>query len=275
MHLLRRVYKKILLEGHALTHRRFPKVLANSMPKAGTNLLIRLLELFGQRRMGHLDIGPYEAILRLSPDHSKRAAAFLSGIRPGFFASAHFYYSDEIASLIDRCSIKTITIVRDPRDVCVSDAYYIMKNNRHRLHPFYATMSAEERLMASITGMSCNRLEGDPPSLDIGTHYRRFSGWLSFRENLTIRFEDLIGTAGGGSRQAQGKAVSQVADYLGLRLSPEAVSAVCKNLFWTGSKTFREGRIESWKNHFNDDHVAAFSRIIGNGLEVFGYDEPV
>ena len=39
--------------------------------------------------------------------------------------SSHLYYFPEICKMLEDYRIKTLTIVRDPRDVCVSDAFYI------------------------------------------------------------------------------------------------------------------------------------------------------
>lgn len=271
---LLRIRDKIGKMVHVATHRNFPRVLANSMPKAGTHLLTRLLTLLDFREQGgSLDIGPNEALQRISPDHVQRATGQLSELRPGFFARSHMYFYPEVAQIINAFQVKTITIIRDPRDVCVSDAFHILKRTEHRLHPYYIKMSESQRLMASIVGMESTQLSGDLPSSDIGSHYRNYLGWVKQGAESVVKFEDLIGEKGGGDDRIQMETVAKVAGYLGLQLSKQKIADLCTNLFWTKAKTFRRGQIGDWKKHFSSEHVAAFNRVIGSMMHDFGYYE--
>ena len=80
----------------AKTHRHFPRVLANSMPKAGTNLQIRLLTLLDFHRHGHIDIGPNDGLQCISMEHVQQARDFLARIRPGHFSSSHCYFFPDL-----------------------------------------------------------------------------------------------------------------------------------------------------------------------------------
>jgi hypothetical protein len=265
---------KIAAMVHAATHRNFPRVLANSMPKAGTHLLTRLLTLFDfYKQRGFLDIGPNEGLQRISPDYVQRARDKLAKLKPGFFVRTHMYFYPEVAQIIDEFQIRTITIVRDPRDVCVSDALHILKRPDHRLHSYYVKMSESQRLMASIVGMESARLGGDPPSLDIGLHYRNYLGWVQQSSGLVVKFEDLIGHKGGGDDLIQMETVAKIASYLGLQVSRQKITEFCNNLFWTKAKTFRKGQIGDWEKHFSSEHVAAFEKTIGHMMHDFGYYE--
>lgn len=259
---------------HTATHRNFPRVLANSMPKAGTHLLTRLLTLLDFREQGgSLDIGPNEGLQRVSPDHVQQARNTLVNLRPGFCVSSHMYFFPEIARIIEELQIKTVTIIRDPRDVSVSDGFYIAKSPDHRLHSYYLKMSEDERLMASIVGMDSHQLDGGPPSSDIGSHYRNYLDWAIKGVGLVVKFEDLVGHKGGGDDRPQMKTVTKIAGYLGLQLSKQKIADLCANLFWTKAKTFRRGQIGDWKKHFSSEHVTAFEGVIGNMMHDFGYYE--
>jgi hypothetical protein len=269
---LSRIRDKIATMVHTATHRNFPWVLANSMPKAGTHLLTRLLTLLEFREAdAFLDIGPYEGMERISVDYVERARNELLKIRPGFFAGSHMYFYTEIAQVIDDLQIKTITIVRDPRDVCVSDIFHIVKRPEHRLHPYYKNMSQDERLMASISGMDSEQLNGDAPSLDIGSHYRNYLGWITQGAGLVMKFEDLVGHKGGGDDRIQMDTAERITRFLQLRLSKEKIADLCTKLFWTGAKTFRKGQIGSWREYFKSQHVKAFEQVIGSIMHDFGY----
>ena len=253
--------------------RRCPRVLANSMPKAGTNLLLRLLSLLPDlRRGGHIDIGPDQGITEWSTREQKQFARFLSSIAPGVFSSGHCYYFEPLADLLDRRDIKCVTIVRDPRDVCVSDHHYIMTSAKHRLHKPYQRMASDsDRLMASIVGMSSAQLNGDAPSLDIGRHFEHFVGWRYYSNGIVVRFEDLIGGRGGGDDRVQRREIQRVCDYLGIAMARHEIDAVAEGLFSKDAKTFRRGCIGDWRDEFNDEHRAAFDRVAGDVLDTFGY----
>lgn len=258
---------------HARKHRYHPRLLLNSMPKAGTTLLKRLISFLpGMRYYSHFDLGPYEAKIDWTEKERCEAELFLRKIRPGFFATSHCFYFPELVELLNKYKIKCITIIRDPRDVCVSDHHYIMKSPSHRLYPFYKRMkSSEERLMASIRGMSSQELGGQPPSLSIGRHYRNFIGWTQYKSGLLIKFEDLIGNRGGGFDMSQRKVIKKIIKYLGLEIDKLKLKDISRNLFSEKASKFRKGTIGDWKNEFNKEHISAFNKVAGEMLEVFGY----
>ncbi len=259
---------------HAATHRNFPRVLSNSMPKAGTHLLARLITLLGfHQQDGLLDIGPNEGLQHVSLDHVQQLKEKLVHLRNGFFTRTHMYFFPEIAQVIDEFQIKALIIIRDPRDVCVSDALFIDKRQNHRLQSYYLKMSQGEKLMASIVGMTSDQLDGAPPSLDIGSHYLSYLDWVKQNVGFVVRFEDLIGDKGGGDDRTQRETVAKIANYLGLRVSKQKLADVCAKVFWPKASTFRKGQIGDWKNHFGPEHLSAFKRVIGTLMQDFGYQD--
>ncbi|NIQ13648.1 MAG: hypothetical protein GTO02_04335, partial [Candidatus Dadabacteria bacterium] len=190
---------------HSLKFRHNPRILANSMPKAGTHLLTRFISFLpGMKGTSFIDIGPNLGIEEFTEKERARAEKFLRKIKNGFYGKSHCFYFDELVELLERYTIKCITIIRDPRDVCVSDYHYILKNKSHRLHQVYRQMASnDERCMASIVGLSSEYLNGEPPSLDIGTHYKNYIGWQGYSNGLVIKYEDLIGSKGCGSDDKQ------------------------------------------------------------------------
>jgi hypothetical protein len=252
----------------------WPRVMANSMPKAGTNLLIRLLDLLpGMVRGPHIDVGPDQAIELFGQDERDQMCEFFDQLEPGMFGSSHCYWFDELAGMIEERGIKCVTIVRDPRDVCVSDYHYIMDNPGHRLHLAYRQMSSDaERLMASIVGMTTEQLGGAEPSLDIGRHYENFLGWAHWSRGTTVRFEDLIGARGSGDDHLQRDTIEKVIASLGIQLNASQVDRVANKLFSRNAKTFRRGQIGDWRDEFAPEHRMAFARVAGHVLEPFGYE---
>lgn len=258
---------------HACRYRHWPRVMANSMPKAGTNLLIRLLDLLpGMLRGPHVDVGPDRGIEVFGREQRDRMRAFFDQIPAGTFGSSHCYWFDELGRMIAERGIRCITVVRDPRDVCVSDHHYIMKNAGHRLHQAYQEMSSDaERLMASIVGMTTEQLGGAEPSLDIGRHYENLLGWARWTEGIVVHFEDLVGASGGGDDQVQRDTVEKVIAYLGVDADAKQIDRIANSLFSREARTFRRGQIGDWRDEFEPEHRMAFARVAGHVLEAFGY----
>jgi sulfotransferase 6B1 len=272
---MQRILRRGRAELHALVHsarhRSLPAVVVNSLPKAGTNLLARTVSLLGFVPRGHLDIGPHEGLRAIESTHLLRAKRVLRRLGPGLFATAHLFHCPQLAELIRRADVRMVTIIRDPRDVCVSDAFYIAASPTHRLHDYYSGLSPDERLLASIVGIDSLRLSGQPPSLDIGAHYRSYAGWLH-EEGLVVRFEDLIGSRGGGDDARQQQTVAAIAAYLGVSLERARLRTVSSDAFSPDAPTFRAGQVGSWHSHFKGVHRAAFDRVTGSVTKDFGYD---
>ena len=263
-----------LLMLHSIKYRHNPRILANSMPKSGTNLLRRLMDLLpGIKRYPYgIDIGPAQAILKWTDKEQDRAEILFRKLLNGYYATSHCFYFNELSQILKKYRIKHITIIRDPRDNCVSDHYYIMRTKSHRLHPYYKQMSCnEERLMASICGLSSEALNGDPPSLDIGQHYKMYTGWLNDSSGLVVKFEDLVGSKGGGADSQQRAVVEKILSYLGIKIEESELNYILNNLYYRKASTFRKGQINEWRNEFKKEHLLEFEKVAGNILEIFGY----
>ena len=87
-------------------------------------------------------------------------------------------------------------ILRDPRDVAVSQMHYLKQLKNHFAHEEYMALPSDsERLLVSIRGgeLGGRRLQ----SLD--ERYRQFLGWERDGGAVVVKFEDLVGPEGGGS----------------------------------------------------------------------------
>jgi hypothetical protein len=86
-----------------------------------------------------------------------------------------------------------------------------------------------------------------------------------------VRFEDLVGPQGGGSRDAQIDMLRRLARHLGASVGDEDLTRIADNLFG-GTFTFRKGEIGSWRQNLSADHQLQFKRIAGNVLVEMGYE---
>jgi len=241
-----------------------PKVIANSMPKAGTHLLTRVLELlpvFVPRWTYHAlvnkDTKLYQKIFK---------------IRQGQYVSGHLTWNQELIDVLNEANIKTLFIIRDLRDIAFSNAYYINRNKSHRLHTYFKSLNSDdERLMASIVGVSEKLLEDGLRSPSLGENAAGFMPWLDEKNCLPVCFEDLIGSSGDGQDHKQVETIRAIANYLNLDHSEEQIIQIAKNVFYKKSRTFRKGTIGDWRNHFTNEHKQAFKDVCGDILIKMGY----
>ena len=99
-----------------------------------------------------------------------------------------------------------------------------------------------------------------------------YAGWLDDPDCLIVKFEDLVGSQGGGSDERQTAAVASIAQHVGLALDDADVQAVAGQVFNRGAQTFRKGAIGDWRNHFSAEHITAFEETGGQELlQTYGY----
>jgi hypothetical protein len=243
-----------------------PRIFANSIPKSGTNLLARMLNLLpgvASRWTYHYD-EQYGDIFKQ-----------LSNIRHGQVITAHLPWSEELAKYLKVNKFKIILIIRDLRDVAWSNVPYVTHKDRsHLLHAFFNKLPSEEkRLLASIEGVDGSLLPGGKRSPSWGEHADGFLPWLNDPNCYTVRFEDLIGSAGGGDDKRQLAIVCDILRYLEIDLPSERVAEISKSIFSQGSRTFRKGKIGDWANHYTAEHKEVFKRVAGQALVAMGYED--
>lgn len=192
----------------------------------------------------------------------------LGKVPEGGFVTAHCLYTPELASLFEEEAMKTVCILRDPRDVVVSQLHYIKQHTRHIVHePFMSLPDDHRRLATLIRGGELGEFE----ILSLKERYRSFSGWSEDPSTVVVRFEDLVGEKGGGSPEAQRTAVKRVAEHLGLEADEKTLERTNAELFGTG-KTFRRGMIGGWREEFSREHAETAREIVGPLLVELGYE---
>lgn len=243
-----------------------PKVLANSIPKSGTNLLLRALYLTPEL---------YRAIHKtLLSDNLETSIKKLKAAKPNQVIAGHLYYSNELTNLIGELDIKNLLIVRDPRDVVVSKCHYATyKDRSHYLSKYYNTLPSDDaRISMTISGDDNYRSATGLRFYGMNFILDQYIGWYDEPDCLIIRFEDLIGGKGGGGLSAQINALRNVYEHIGLDLPDSKLKYIADNLFNTDSKTFNKGLIGSWREVFSDEHMSLFKEKCGQALVKMGYE---
>lgn len=267
------------------------KIMANSIPKGGTHLLLRLIGLLGFESHkfwigADLIRGRFALLNKLARGHYaedtvligsevpiKIGARWLAGrldaVPDNAVFGAHCQYTSGLQQLLEQANVKTICIVRDPRAIAASHLHYIKSSPGHFFHGDYMRLESDHsRLMTSIQGgqLGSYQLES------IGSRYRNYVDWSRKGGALIVRFEDLVGEQGGGTGDGQLRAVASVAEFLGKGLPESKIKAVCDQLFG-GSFTFRKGQVDSWRDELEQDHKQALSKDLGSLLQDLGYEK--
>lgn len=265
---------------------RVPGFVLNSLPKAGTNLVKKALDLipgvrdsreyvWGAKALALADNGADDAGETVPvgvgwprPVPVEALAASLDRVGRGQYAVWHVACAPTTAGLLRQRHMRMVVVIRDPRDVVLSLVRYVMKQPGHRLHAALSAMSPEERVLASIRGMP----ESAGGLLDIAARCDHILAWT--RDDTLpvhrITFERLVGAGGGGDAAAQRDTLAALIDFLGLRVSPGQVDAIAGQLFG-GTRTFQRGTIGGWREEFTPAHTAAMKDVAGDLLIDLGY----
>src|ERR1041385_604268 len=182
-----------------------PKVLCVSIPKSGTHLIERALCLHPRLYRRILPTVKSANLHRWGDlDH------LLAPLRPGQIVMAHLPYEPDHPKTTAARGTSVIFVIRDPRDVVVSEAHYLAANRSHRLHELF-------RGQATLKDMVLLNVRGNEEHgvFSIGEKLDRYRGWLDSGA-LVVRFEDLIGEAGGGGDAAQLAPLRAIFEHSGL-----------------------------------------------------------
>lgn len=253
-----------LLEGRDPAR---PPVLANSVPKSGTHLLIQVLGTLPGTRDWGLFLATTPSF-RFSELPVQRLARRLRHMVDGELAGAHLHYDARLGKIIQQRGAASYLIYRDPRDVVVSEAHYLTHMNRwHRLHRYFCALPDEQsRIRLAIEGLG-----GDAhlPYPSIGERYARYLGWIEDKNTYCVRYEDLVGPA--RSNTVEG-IIAHWARVRGKGIDKqELVSSALRAIEPQASHTFRRGVVGGWREAMDEETLACFHRHAGDLPARLGY----
>ena len=146
-----RIIARISQTPDELQHR--PPIIVNSLPKSGTHLLMQIAGALPGTRFYGSFIAQTPSLTMRERSQDKLNAS-ISAIVPGEYLGAHLYHSTATAAAISERNALHLFIWRDPRDVIVSEAYYLYKMSRwHAMHKAFAAINdPHERMRLAILG---------------------------------------------------------------------------------------------------------------------------
>ena len=169
-------------------------VICNSIPKAGTYLLVELVKSLG----GHVDVGYHtysSSISRVHPDGSldyeRRVPAPLwaSALKAGYLCASHTEYCPHLEQyLLGQKEHKMLFIVRDPRDIVISWVDFVYHSAAYPKMRSWNGFLREAGTVAHPDDASqiSSCITALPQS-----GFQNFLSWLDSPACLTVRFEAL------------------------------------------------------------------------------------
>jgi len=266
------------------------KIVFVSIPKCGTHLLLRYFDLAGFRHAG-----PYGQLLYDEPYE------VIDNLGYGDYSAWHYRWSQRFLGHIVAAGAKVVFLYRDPRAYVVSSLHHVLRTRQHLLHKLFVENlpSDQERLLRLIRGFTDEELLRFAPPTDkryqpkpedgkgpfssfrghvgvqgtgVNNVYRYYARWLDEPFVFPVRFEDIIGPQGGGSRERQLTVLQDLLAFTGAREGSPDAEALAGMLFSKDAATFRKGQIGSWREEFTPELYEVFLQESRELLELWGYD---
>ena len=233
-------------------------VLLISIPKTGTHLLEKTIINVSDK----INWSYYNAdILNISPtlyDISLNNLDASLNLDKNHFLYGHLNYKESYEKILLDKKIIIFFNIRDPRDQAVSHAYW--QKDLPESFPHAITMKFNNVLTDLIK--------------DIDNYYNFWLSWMNYPYALTVRFEDLVGSKGGGDDAQQLATVKAIAKHVSVELSEQRAQEIAANLFGDNTRfTFRKGQIGAWKHEFTQEHKELFKQYGGELLIKLGYEK--
>ncbi len=232
-------------------------------PKAGTHLLTKAMEQLTGRKCKNI-FGSYVL------SYEEWATRLKTAEQNQAFIQIHARPKPEQISSLKKLGYKVIFLIRDPRDQAISLLHYIddsgwVYGKLSRESEPYCSLSFDDKLHEIITGKRTRfcALKG---------LFVKYLPWIGQKFVLTVRFEDLVGKEGGGSRKQQLQEIARIAKFLNMDLTKEQLEERSRGLFGQpGVKTFRKGQIGEWREVFKLRHLQAMDIVYGPYMRSLGY----
>jgi len=257
-----------------------PRIFVNSLPKAGTHLLMTVLDSFPGARFSGTHFMKRRVLLD-DPEIPEQDPNLDWGLarlvldraaKGGQYVTSHVWGHERLIELLDELGYVSIFVVRDPRDIVVSTAAYISRLRRHMHHRRFVhefPTEAEQHL-AIITGYPPG--PRGPGRLPLRDKLEGFAPWLDAPGVLRCRYEDLIGERGGGSRASQLRLVEEIGRAIGMAVGGRSAEEIAARAWSESSATFRTGRTGEWRERLDRSALEAFrSSIDADLLGAYGY----
>jgi len=247
----------------------------NSIPKAGTHLIASVLsrvpgiKFSGQFITHHFASTQFARLEGEFPEYDEvRLDRAVKKIRAGTFGNCHLYYDEYTRGLLTSSAVSALFMIRDPRDILVSQLNYL---EQFRGHPHHRHLMSEypmrtERLDALINGWEPNGpLSGQAGMADFGTRLRAFKGWSNAIP--TFKFEEFTSTP---DREGLDHSLRRLLQAAGLAAFCD-VESVRAGIGDKWSATLHKATTGGWRDVLSPRQASRIAELAGDYFTEYGY----
>lgn len=251
------------------------KIFVNSMPKSGTNMVQKCLELAGVNYSecsvaASSMFGRHARIKTLLRNASVNETPVVVGLEipvglsPNWlrnylqdakgYVSGHAAFSSHYHSILKNEGYKTIQVVRHPCAVLASWANYIAEPGYYwrDAQRMFSRMSPQARVRLMLYGGLLNESDTRIYYRGYRDVWNQVQGWVDSTEVLTVKYEDLVGGQGGGGDEIQRESIAKILRHVGIDAGVDMLDRISANLYG-GTHTFRQGSIDGWRKLIDVD----------------------
>ena len=174
-----------------------------------------------------------------------------------------------VGEWVERESPPLILNYRDPRDAVVSMINFLEGRTREGYGNFYEADVFSAILASKPTWTEKIDYALRDPSFLGRDQFEKALWLLHHPKVLKVRYEELIGPRGGGTREQQVVAVRRVLEHVGADQDAEAVA---DRVYNPDAWSFYQGRKGGWADRFDDRTLARFTEQFGDILSQYGYE---
>jgi len=238
-----------------------------TIPKSGTHLMTKLLTMLTDRHP--------KPITHFNVDQATLTDKEFETMMINSKASNHFVFAHtnragcgDFFMRFGKAHPEYVQIlqIRDLRDLIISYIFY-------RLDKIKVEMGGDPSFDEILTAILSR--SGSIHGQVIERNVNEAIAWMHRPGVFVSKFEDLVGSDGGGSDKLQKQAVLDLASKLGIKLSHAKLKDITYNLFGDKngppSATFRKGKIGEWRKYFNHEQIQLFKKNWGSYQRTLGY----
>jgi hypothetical protein len=223
-------------------------ILVNSIPKSGTHLIESLL---CKNNVYYRKLSPtYNPRIHSTKILSNQ----ISQMNRNEVIFSHFPYSPDLLYTTKSHDVASLFLMRDPRDIVVSNAHFIPTLKKHVHHQALVNLRFDQRLDILIRGSE---------SLEVPSIFEKYEPFVPWVEHadLVLRFETLSKNASAEEKTAS---MNKIMALTGIEFPQENQETDS-----TQNTTFRKGISGEWASILNEEQKELFAT--NNVIRTLGY----
>ncbi len=238
-------------------------IIVVSIPQSGTHLVGKIVDKINEKANRHF----WQGCKQYTTVDQNEITDFITQKKSHY--STHAFCNSHNYELVEKNKLKVIVMIRDPRDIIVSRAFWWRKHSDIFVH--YANLSVDEAITSLIKSYIVPGPTGENHET-LKEYYDSYLSWSAYPNHLITKFEDLIGAHGGGNAITQQDEIVRIAKFMNLPHTTLEAQSISSQIFGKGD-TFRKGKIGSWKEYFTPEQKQLFKEVAGDLLIELGYEK--